>query len=55
MKKSMSWNFTDEPSVTFQSSISGPGEFGLSFIHTFFRCSTSCTKAQNDTEWVTVD
>ena len=25
----MSWKFTDESSVTFQSSVSGPGEFGL--------------------------
>ena len=25
----MSWKFTDELSVTFQSSVSGPGEFGL--------------------------
>ena len=29
MKKNPSWKFTDESSVTFQSSISGPGEFGL--------------------------
>ena len=26
----MSWKFTDESSVTFQSSVSGPGEFSLS-------------------------
>ena len=25
----MSWKFTDESSVTFQLSVSGPGEFGL--------------------------
>ena len=29
MKKNMSWKFTDELSITFQSSLSGPGEFGL--------------------------
>ena len=29
MKKNMSWKFTDESSETFQSSVSGPGEFGL--------------------------
>ena len=29
MKKNMSWKFTDESSITFQSSVSGPGEFGL--------------------------
>ena len=29
MKKNTSWKFTDESSITFQSSISGPGEFGL--------------------------
>ena len=32
MKKNTSWKFTDESSVTFQSSISGPGEFGLNSI-----------------------
>ena len=34
MKKNTSWKFTDESSVTFQSFVSGPGEFGLknSFI-----------------------
>ena len=26
----MSWKFTDESSVTFQLSVSEPGEFGLS-------------------------
>ena len=30
MKKNKSWKFTDESSITFQSSVSGPGEFGLS-------------------------
>ena len=29
MKKNMPWKFTDESSVTFQSSVSVPGEFGL--------------------------
>ena len=29
MKKNTSWKFTDESSVTFQSSVSGPGEFSL--------------------------
>ena len=28
MKKNTSWKFTDESSITFQSSISGAGEFG---------------------------
>ena len=28
MKKNTSWKFTDELSVTFQSSVSGAGEFG---------------------------
>ena len=28
MKKNTSWEFMDESSVTFRSSISGPGEFG---------------------------
>ena len=28
MKKNTSWTFTDESSVTFQSSVSGAGEFG---------------------------
>ena len=32
MKKNTSWKFTDESSVTFQSSVSEAGEFGL--IHT---------------------
>ena len=32
MKKNMSWKFTDETSVTFQSSVSGVGEFGLSIL-----------------------
>ena len=30
MKKNTSWNFTDGSFVTFQLSVSGPGEFGLS-------------------------
>ena len=34
MKKNTSWKFTDELSVTFQSSVSGVGEFGLN-INTF--------------------
>ena len=29
MKKNTSWKVTDELSVTFQSSVSGAGEFGL--------------------------
>ena len=28
-RKTLSWKFTDELSITFQSSVSGPGEFGL--------------------------
>ena len=30
MKKNTSWKFTDELSITFQLSVSGAGEFGLS-------------------------
>ena len=29
MKKNTTWKFTDELSITFQSSVSGAGEFGL--------------------------
>ena len=29
IKKNTSWKFTDESSITFQSSVRGPGEFGL--------------------------
>ena len=44
MKKNTSWKFTDESSVTFQLSVSGPGEFGLGprsetkwpFVYFFF-------------------
>ena len=32
MKINTPWKFTDELSVTFQSSISGAGEFGLIHI-----------------------
>ena len=35
MKKNMSWKFTDESFVTFQSSVSGPGEFGLRLMSVF--------------------
>ena len=35
MKKNMSWKFTDELSVTFQSSVSGAGEFGLSIMYQY--------------------
>ena len=38
MKKNTSWKFTDESSVTFQLSVSGPGEFG----HTGKRCFLFC-------------
>ena len=31
----MSWKFTNESSVTFQSSVSGPGEFSLSVLLRF--------------------
>ena len=43
MKKNTSWKFTDESSVTFQSSVSGPGEFGLTMyvVHTFSGVDTS--------------
>ena len=38
MKKNMSWKFTDESSVTFQSSVSGPGEFGQgTYLQTDFQ------------------
>ncbi len=33
MKKNTSWKFTDELSVTFQSSVSGAGEFGLCLFY----------------------
>ena len=33
MKKNTSWKFTDELSVTFQLSVSGVGEFGLSSMY----------------------
>ena len=33
-EENMSWKFTDELSVTFQSSVSGAGEFGLSLVCT---------------------
>ena len=36
MKKNMSWKFTDEWSITFQSSVSGPAEFGLRENKRFF-------------------
>ena len=36
MKKNTSWKFTDESSVTFLSSVSGPGEFGLN-VHVNFQ------------------
>ena len=29
IKKETSWKFTDESSITFQSSVSGASEFGL--------------------------
>ena len=35
MKKNTSWKFTDESSITFQLSISGPGEFGLTLCTAF--------------------
>ena len=35
MKKNTSWKFTDESSVTFQSSICGAGEFGLNMKRYF--------------------
>ena len=51
MKKNTSWKFTDELSVTFQSSVSGVGEFGHSlfqfleflskgFVHMFYIVTT---------------
>ena len=36
MKKNTSWKFTDEWSVTIQSSISGPGEFGHSIKRSYY-------------------
>ena len=32
MKKNTSWKFTDELSITFHSSVSGAGKFGLKLI-----------------------
>ena len=38
MKKNMSWKFTDVSSVTFQLSVSGPGEFGPSmYLHFHYK------------------
>ena len=39
MKKNMSYKFTDELSVTFQSFVSGAGEFGLSQIQGNYQVS----------------
>ena len=36
MKKNTSWKFTDESSITFQSSVNGPGEFGQRLESIFF-------------------
>ena len=33
MKKKLVMKFTDELSVTFQLSVSGPGEFGLYIVY----------------------
>ena len=38
MKKNMSWKFTDESSITFQSSVSRPGEFGPRLVSLQFIC-----------------
>ena len=45
MKKNTSWKFTDELSVTFQSPVSGAGEFGLP-KWTFFRVLAHCDLAK---------
>ena len=37
MKKNGSWKFADESSVTFQSSVSEVGEFGLSLYRFEFK------------------
>ena len=36
MKKNTTWKFTDESSVTIQSSISGPSEFGHSIKRSYY-------------------
>ena len=50
MKKNMSWKFTDKSFVTFQSSVSGPGEFGhrkivpnIFSIYLSAYCQRSCS------------
>ena len=46
MKKNTSWKFTDESSVTFQLSVSGPGEFGPSLYASclvVFNYTSDCT------------
>ena len=47
MKKNTSWKFTDESSVTFQSSVSGAGEFGQNlrnwnFFVLYVLCAEMC-------------
>ena len=50
MKKNTSWKFTDELSVTFQSSVSGAGEFGLKLVFTYFSVAN---KLSNNTDFGT--
>ena len=47
MKKNTSWKFTDELSVTFQSSVSGVGEFGLKIKMDFFSDLRQCDLGTN--------
>ena len=58
MKTNTSWKFTDESFLTFQSSVSGPGEFGLDlflkciFSHLYSRATATMNYHHNplDTE-----
>ena len=44
MKKKVVMKFMDESSITFQLSVSGPGEFGLSEVH--YHISTAAVEIQ---------
>ena len=54
MKKNTSWKFTDESSVTLQSSVSGAGEFGLCTYACAVNWSTSscCSSIRIDNCWI---
>ena len=48
MKKNTSWKFTNGSSVTFQSSVSGPGEFGQSTNLLLRRPQRDCSPFETD-------